>query len=761
MRRLLLPASVFCINFLLACGGGGTSGSSTTSTTTCSGATAASASESGFTLGIPADSISSCQNASPTLATSTTTSDAISSNETLVSSTAYVVTMNTTNNEAVVSDHTVTVEVPFDSSLVPAADLDDVHVYANVLNTDTGVLTPVFGVVGSDKVTLSTNGLPANSKWVAVYNPNEVSTVYTPPTPSLNALAKPEALTDQPNVLGNWAQNTWCVFYDSQDTTLRTTIAQAKSTSTTALTVAQMNDFIQTQVSKAARIAGLVYQNGGFRAPALQVNNYLSRTAQQKFCTGATGPFYNIVINGRSRFIPPWHDLGYDPYGMLYIGSSEVADLATDPLGSTLDAVAHEMAHAIFVGYDLISDSFQGLNEGMATTIGSTLGNGYYLGLISETSARWSNLFKAYVRSANATETYVLSNSLNTKNVSGSEAYSNQDFYAYIANLSHSGDLSYLATVFEDLYEDLNARVLPDGFSNIAGWARNGNMTNTMIYADISTALTSDLGSSLSNLYAAFTIDRAYDHSSTSALRGSDLTTAAISTGLFGSSAITSATYTPTQLKNSETTSGSLPSMTPFSSQLLIISAQTTTTESLAMQITLSDTAGSKSIGDGSEDLKAYVRGANSAVSLSSGHAVISEWGKTNTTAYVIVSNNSSSSVTIAYSIGAVTSTTPTLSIVSCPTTLKANTTGTITFNYSDADGDIQTLTESVSSSLGNATAAGDISSSATGTSGSFSGPIFFSGSPTTSITAIATYFLTDSKGNNSDAVSCRITVIP
>ncbi|MBI4238287.1 MAG: hypothetical protein HY696_07725 [Deltaproteobacteria bacterium] len=744
--------------WLAACGGG----DDDSSTASCTGVSAFSGETAGFTLTIPDGSLSSCQNASPTLGTSDTTTDAVESDETLLSPTAYTITLNTTDNTAVEANGTFTLSIPFDGSSVPAAHFDDAHIYANIVNPDNETLLSVFGTVGDSALTLDTTGLPANSKWVVVYNPNIESIIYTPPA-AAESLPAPGKLTAQPSVFGNWPQNQWCVVYNSHDATLRTTIATAQGVAANTLTANQMNTFLQEQVSKAAYVAGLLYQDGNFRAPNLAVYNSLGREARKHFCTGTDTPFYNIIIDGRSRFTPPWHNYGPNPFGVLYIGSSEVADKATDPLGSALDAVAHEMAHAIFAGYDLvIGDLAKGIKEGTATTLGSTMGVSFAAGLIDTTSARWSTIAGASVRSAHATETHLLSNRVNVGKITHSEAYGNQDFFAYLANRFNGGDLSYLADTFDALYEALNPRASAAGFSTIWGWDMSGRLTNTILYTDLSTALDSALGDDLATLYAQFALDRAYDHPAAAVLRSGDPATASLNAALFAASAIASVTYTPTQIKNNEAAAtGSFADIPPFASRVLSVAAGEATTEDRSLQIALTELSGSKAIGSSNEAIRATVRGTAGAVTLAAGKAVIEEWGKSSTIAHVVISNTTTDTVTLTYSVGPVTTSSPTVSIVSCPSSIRANEAGSLTLGYSDADGDIQTLTETLNSSLANATASADVSTRMTGTSGTYTGTVSYRGSVEDPITANLTYFLTDAAGNQSNVVECRVTITP
>lgn len=742
---------------LTACGGDEDS----TTATTCTGVAAFSGETAGFALTIPDGSLSTCANANPVLGTSDTAATIVGDDETLLSSTAYTIALNTTDAAAVEANGNFTITIPFDGTAVPAADFDDLHIYADIVNPDTGSVVPVFGTVGDNTLTISATGLPANSQWVVVYNPNMASALYITPS-AATSVPPPGKQTAKPSVFGNWPQNQWCVVYNSHDTTLRTTIAAAQGVAANLLTATQMNAFLQEQVSKAAYVAGLLYQNGDFRAPNLQVYNSLGREARKRFCTGTDTPFYNITIDGRSRFVPPWHDYGPNPFGVLYVGSGEVADRATDPAGSTLDAVAHEMAHAIFAGYDLVfGDVGIGIKEGTAATLGTTMGVSHAAGLIDTSSARWSSLAQASVRSAHATETHLLSNRINTGKITRSEAYGNQDFFAYLANRYNSGSLAYLADLFDALYDALNPRASAAGFSTIWGWDASGRLTRTLLYTDLSTALDSALGDDLATLYAAFALDRAYDHSAASVLRSGDPTTPSLNAALFAAGTTASLTYTPTQIKNNEAAAtGSFADIPPFASRVLSVAAGEATTEDRSLQIAFTE-AGGKTIGSSSETIRTTVRGTASAVSVASGKAIIEAWGKSSTTAIVVISNTSTDTVSLTYTVGPVTTSSPSLTIVSCPSSLHANESGPLTLGYSDADGDIQTLTETLNSSQVNATASADMSTLMTGTSGSYTGSITYRGSVEDPITANLTYFLTDSVGNQSNVVECRVTVSP
>ncbi|HLD44801.1 MAG TPA: hypothetical protein VJC18_05145, partial [bacterium] len=380
-----------------ACGGGDSdSDGDDVVIVECDGATSGSFADDGgqFELTIPDSGVSDCLYISPNVTSSSDTTDLVGENETLLSGSAFELSLNTEgDNDAEASpDEDLLITIAFDESLVPdAGDVDALHIYANVAFEDEDgneVVVPVFGDVDDGELIINTKGLYNVTRWVVVYNPDMGSDIDT--TEPTVYLTDASQLTDEPGYSGGWNQNDWCAMYDASDAVLRQTIATALSKAVGELTGADISTYIKTNVSLAAKIAGLTYADGGFREPNLYPYEPSSSPSQVNICSDATRDYYKVIIAGSSHYQNPSTVKGKNPFGILYLGSSEVNDAITGAAGSTFDAIAHEMFHAIFAGYDL---SFLrrglGMNEGMASTLGHTLGWADYFDRVSINSTDW------------------------------------------------------------------------------------------------------------------------------------------------------------------------------------------------------------------------------------------------------------------------------------------------------------------------------------------------------------------------------------
>ncbi|MBU1917546.1 hypothetical protein KKF63_05455, partial [bacterium] len=665
----------------------------------------------------------------------------------------------------------MTLEIAFDDSGVPSADRDNLHIYANMgyedVNGDSYIL-PYFGEIDDGVLTITTTGMPSSSTWVIVYNPNMTSTVDASDHSSL--LTKDSSdknLTNKPTWYGGWSVDDWCVMYDATDTALRNTIANALGGGLTAATISvhEMDIYLKENVSLAAKISGYLYADGGFREPSLHAFEASASSAYDDVCTNATANHYRILVAGSSHYTNP--NNAYDntlPFGMLYVGSSEVNDLITGAWGSTFDAVAHEMFHSILAGYDLsIVRNINGTNEGLATTLGSTIGWADYFDRINIGSTDWDNLTAPYVRTGSNSEIFILSNQLNTRRLSRttSENYSNQDFYAYAANIVNGGKLDYASRILDYLYINLSSRASAAS-TDIRGYQLNVGYSLTQVNTALSSSFQSSYSTSLETLYTDFVVDRAYDHPTASYLRSTDSTTAGITTALFAATAMASEAVDPDDLDASYSKSGSFANVLPWSSRLLTITASDSTNEDRTLAITISDAAGGVSAGsETSGDIRVAMRGDETGT-FSAGVASVESFGDENNTLYILISNVSNSTITINYLLGSSggAAGAPTLSISGCPSSMTINTSVPITFNYTDADANITTMTQTVTVDGETVTGSGDVSAIMSGTSGSYTDAISYTGSSPENNTVIYTFMLTDDDGNYSNVETCTTVLL-
>lgn len=767
-----LISCCFIFLVILGCGGSSGSGGGDDSseeaeeediTVECDGATGGdvASEDGGFSVDIPTGSVTACLNIYPNVSNTSDISSLAEDDEVIVSA-AYVLALNTENAEDVDASDEITLEMEFDDTTIPAADLDALHVYANMAFEDENgdeVVIPVFGSINNGVFTATVTGLYDHSTWVVVYDPNMESTIFEDNDSDDNVSASVSGLTDEPDFFGDWNQNDWCVLYKINDPTLRTTIATALGTTAAALTTAQMSNFLKTQVSEAAKVSGMLYGDGGFREPDIQVQG-ANQPAVLATCTNTKAAFYNIMINGSSRYTNPVHAGRVNTAGILYIGSSEVNDQMASALGSTFDAVAHEMFHSILAGYDIVvARNVNGINEGGGATFGHTMGWNQFFGRIGLDSADWDDMSGTYVRTASNSEIFLLSNRLFTLRLANntSENYSNQDFIAYVANAT-SKKLDYFEDVLAGLYSSFTT-IANKASTDIPGYQAAVGYSFRQINESISSTFSSLFGLDLAKIYMAFVVDRAYGHSAAAKLRNSDPDTAGITTSLFAAVAQVTESIDPEDLDDATfEETGSFAAVSPYSARLLTITASASVTDKKRLKITLADHSGLVEVGEGAGRIQAVTRG-DSDQTLSASSVTIANFGDTVNTLYVLIANTSDTTITIDYTLSSGGSSIPELTVSGCPLTVESGSSTTFDIGYKDADGDIETLTQVTNFNGDISTATGDAKDLMPGTEGTYEAPATASGTFCEDATVTATVTVKDGEGNTSNAISCTIHI--
>ena len=136
------------------------------------------------------------------------------------------------------------------------------------------------------------------------------------------------------------------------------------------------------KVARAARRAAATYSAAGFGEPFLFKE------------TGILGERWHIHLTAKGSCFDSNHDSAAEDisrrFGRLFVSTARIDSPTTDNLGSVYASIAHEMFHSIFFNYEIpyvcfnyvkngttyCHRSYDGFNEGMATTIGYSLDQG-------------------------------------------------------------------------------------------------------------------------------------------------------------------------------------------------------------------------------------------------------------------------------------------------------------------------------------------------------------------------------------------------
>ncbi|MBI1910026.1 MAG: hypothetical protein HYS22_07650 [Deltaproteobacteria bacterium] len=509
-----------------------------------------------FQVIIADDSMPAALRAQPEIEIVDTPSDLLEEGEKTVSS-SYDLNLDSIMHFITTQDVTMTVQL--DNSSIPAADQNAIKVYIKVFDPDNKTTLWVPGSLSGSQLTLKLKGLPKDAIYTVVYNPN-LQTATSSEGSSMTLDPSKEATAEAP-----WSTNLWISYYNPRDPNLRTVISGILNIPAASLTDAQIQTVIVQRVSNNGVAAGAIYQAAGFRQPNLQV-----------IAVGGKNYMPISLFNGGSKFEPGGLDesanhFGFS-FGILYVGFSRIADTtATNALGTVFASVAHEMFHSVQNGYDTgFGDTLQGSAEGSAATYGVTI----------DTAATTPQ-----VRSATATETHILSNYLLVPNAGGSEAYSNQDFFAYVGRVYNNKSLSYLQTYYAKLKAGIDALVA-DGTKS----APLGPPWDTVTDA-LDATLQGKFKKDLATVYAKYARDRAIEHSSDSVLRSGETAAGVLNTNLFSAKSIVAKTVDPEELKDSSLT-GAVKKINEFATKVLKITPTKAVENGVDVTLTLSPSAG-------------------------------------------------------------------------------------------------------------------------------------------------------------------------
>ena len=389
----------------------------------------------------------------------------VSSYETNVTSGAKAYTLKTGStgfNTATVGN--VRLEVPFDRNLVPdKTKLDSLHLLLRILNTDDKSVVNLTGQIVGDKIVADLTGFPASATVTVLFNPNmDVAVNDAPGQSGFQSDAKLAAPTSP-----TWTTRKWAVVYDAVEVAaeVKTFLGSSAAPSTE-----QIRLVVKQQIANHAADAAAIYQGEGFRSPTL----YVAKTAAEVGGAGyGTNPRYLLHYQAAqsAKFSPedPNEVVGSDAnhYGRVYIQTSNLNDKYASMGMSIYGTIAHELFHAVQAGYGLAGKTaLKGVREGSATAYGDLLDRRHNETPSAIPQVRQGSHFPTQTKE----ETFKLDAYLLVEQTAGSLAYSNQDFFVYIARMIGNNNFKYLATLFEQLRltleDEANKQPTPAAIAN-------------------------------------------------------------------------------------------------------------------------------------------------------------------------------------------------------------------------------------------------------------------------------------------------------
>ena len=580
-------------------------------------------SDGNFSAVAPDGSIPAGLSVNPTVTEVTIDPDTmLASGETAVSDTYQ---LNLDSIDHFLTTNTVEVSLAFDSSSIPAEKLTSQYVYASIYSPDSGNLLSVFGTVSSSTLTLDTKGLPKNAIYSVVYNP-DMRVVY--PSAAASNIIRSQATST------TWSPgpSKWKVIYNPNHGTLRSVIAGIENKTAASLTTAEIDSTIQSRVADNAAIGATVYEAAGFRQPNLKIDNtsteayYLihMRTNGRGSSFSSTRPDENTTFEGYTT-------------GQLNLAPTRMDDAVGSSLGSVRASIAHEMFHAIQLGYDMgTSTDSRPVKEGTATPYAITIDvhGANADNAATELTARISN-------EAQKISDYLLYGM--TSSGSKRPAYAHQDFFTFAGRKYNSNSFTYLVTLFEQILADQNTNYAANGSANIYIQPSREAVLQSMNSAFVSSF---GAGNGLSEVYFNFIKDRAMEHSYP--LRADEPAAGTLNEDLFVTDAKKSVTIADPETIPASPTEETFTNIAPYSSRVV-----TFTPAQAKDDITIGLTVSSTQAALGSTMRAALYRaGATTGTELT-GTTNLTEYGSTtDDNLIILLSNTSSDTINITCRLG-------------------------------------------------------------------------------------------------------------
>lgn len=453
-----------------------------------------------------------------------------------------------TNDQGAVLDcaaSTFKLTLPFDAAALGKATPNEVQVFAKVA-VDDDVFTMMGTIVGNS-ITLALYGLPIRANYQVVYNPNREALFDDEPG---------KTLTD----LSPWETTTWAIHYDAKADVIRQAVATARGVPVATLTIDMIRQTIREKIKDVARDASVYYSSIGLREPniALWTHNDGSKR------------FVLHLTNLRNFYRNPTLENGI---GQINIAAPVMGWNIDYFLGTSKNAVSHEMFHACVNGYELKMGktpeerrAFNGYNEGMATVMGHTFDHD---GVIS---ARENHVDHNY--------TMILSQPLGDC-VPREAAYTNNDFFAYFAKRFAGNSMNFLVGTGVDQNGDKNG-ILEQTHKYLLADTEllpYGSPYESYLYAyrvGLHRALKLQFDMSAADAYWDFAKNRAYENNEHSLMRSGDTATRwELHSDRFDASAVYQHTFASADetLPLSYNSISALNDIVPFSTRALVFNA--------------------------------------------------------------------------------------------------------------------------------------------------------------------------------------------
>lgn len=564
----------------------------------------------GLVVTIPMGTVPKALRAHPVVNLVALPKDLVAPGEVAVGS-AYQIDLASTAGFATSTDLTIVL----DSKLtdIPVEYRTSRYVFAKVWDEDEELVLPVPGQLADGKLTLTLRGLARRATFTVVYNPSiQVA---------LSASAHKPATQEAP-----WSTNAWVAIYDPRGAALNAAVVDVLGPATGNATIEQVAAVVKQKVTDNAAKAGLIYQTAGFRQPNLVV---LADPALVGTAMRALAIVIQPTGGSKYRYGDRAHG-GALRYGELIIEPGEIADVkyqqAHPGMGLMLEGVAHELLHAIQAGYDLGGgNGTQGLNEGTAATYGMTI----------DLAA-----LTPQVRTANPTEVHKLSTYLDAPKVTRSEAYANQDFFAYVGRVYDRNSFGYLPAFFEQVRLEREAA--------IAAHRPGADLapTRLMVLAALAKVTQARFHQDLGSIYFDYARTRAFEHTAPSRLRIDEPGPATLNAALFHAASAVRVSVDPTTLAQSALR-GSLVEVQPFATAVLVVTPSKAVTGGVPAALTLTPKLG------GSKSLRAvlYRGGVGTEVTAT---AALPKFGTAvgDVLTLLVVNTDAEQALTLDYQLG-------------------------------------------------------------------------------------------------------------
>lgn len=479
-------------------------------------------------------------------------------------------------------ENPVTITLPYEPIKLPSGMVEtSTNTFIRIWDPARGVANDVHGHIDYDDFTVTAKvpGLPPDATMAVVNRPGRVAV--TTSDPAWISLPFNRAATP----FGSWIGRDWCVIHDYDSPDLAEAVGKIEGYGRDP-SPEEIASSMRNRVAQAGRDSQAMYESVGLRAPWLYVSD-----DPEGPCGGVIGstPRYEIhVVDNNGSYYDPSDELeATGPenlrYGRIYIRSGRVGDDVSANLGTVKASVAHEMVHAIQMGYEILAGSVEGLNEGTATVAGLYIDKG-----------------AIGVRSPHGGETFFLPWYLMASDAGIS--YSNQDFFAFVARRMGGSNLSFLPVVFQAMRDAINS-ALSGAYTQQDADAIRAMPGTFVVHRALDAAINQVVpGMGLDDVYKDFITQRVFLHGYESVFGRDGETTSGFAAELFPAGQSWSEVIERTASMSECVMSGQtakIDSLCPFSSRAIRIRATDVPApvRNANLEVTLTSAAGDAVVG--------------------------------------------------------------------------------------------------------------------------------------------------------------------